>query len=81
MARKELDPETLRRSAAFADLLRKAREREGLSQSDLASASGVSLDVIRSIECGRLKVPGVFSAYRLAVALRADLAKWLKQID
>ncbi len=41
---------------ALGDFIRRARTRKGMSQSDLASASGVKRDYIGSIEVGRIAV-------------------------
>ncbi|HHY66018.1 MAG TPA: helix-turn-helix transcriptional regulator [Alicyclobacillus sp.] len=48
--------------------LREIREKAGLTQSDLAKASGVSQSHISEIEAGNT-VPTVFVAKRLAWAL------------
>lgn len=41
---------------ALGDFIRRARTRRRVSQSDLASASGVKRDYIGSIELGRIRV-------------------------
>lgn len=49
--------------------LREARERQNLTQQDLAVLSGVKLDTLRAIEQGRTPNPGVLTILRLADAL------------
>jgi transcriptional regulator with XRE-family HTH domain len=57
---------------AFADNLKKHRERAGLSQSGLALAAGVPVDSLRRWEQGK-NVPGIDIGLRLARALGVSL--------
>lgn len=59
----------------FAEKLRLLRTKAGLSQPDLASASGVPLGTIRTIEQG-LSLPGWGTLTRLSTAIGASLGDW-----
>jgi transcriptional regulator with XRE-family HTH domain len=58
--------------ATFAERLKVARERAGLSQTGLAEASGVPVGNIRDYEQGR-REPLLGKAAKLAVALGISL--------
>lgn len=53
--------------------MRDARNRHNMSGFDLAVASGVGIDTIRSIESGRVASPGILVIARLARALNEPL--------
>ncbi|MEH3140258.1 MAG: helix-turn-helix transcriptional regulator [Mycobacterium kyogaense] len=53
--------------------LAQARARANLSASEIARASSVSLDAIRSVETGRVPTPGFLTVARLAGALGISL--------
>lgn len=55
--------------------LRDRRAARKLSGGQLAVASSISLDAIRSIEAGRVSSPGLWVASRLAAALDVSLDK------
>lgn len=48
---------------------RRARADAGLSQADLASASGVGLDTVQKIERAVVANPGVFTVAKCASAM------------
>ncbi|MGP4113324.1 helix-turn-helix domain-containing protein [Streptomyces sp. 4N509B] len=56
-------------SAYIGDRLREARKRAGLTQHELARASGVSLSLIRKLEQGDRRDTRLETLHRLAVAL------------
>lgn len=58
-----------------------ARERTQLSQLDLSSRSGITLDAIRKIERGVVLEPGFFTVADLAIALGLDLARLAEPVD
>ena len=55
--------------------LREVRKRRGLTQRELAQASGVSLSLIRKLEQGELRDTRLETARRLAVALRVPTTR------
>jgi transcriptional regulator with XRE-family HTH domain len=57
-------------STPIGEHLRAVRKRRGLTQSALATASGVSLSLIRKLEQGELQTTRMETARNLAVALR-----------
>lgn len=59
--------------------LREVRKRRGLSQRDLATASGVSLSLIRKLEQGELPSTRMETARNLAIALRVPTTTLLKR--
>jgi transcriptional regulator with XRE-family HTH domain len=59
--------------------LRDVRKRRGLSQRELAAASGVSLSLIRKLEQGEVEGTRMETARRLAVALRLPTTSLLKR--
>ncbi|MEU5613812.1 helix-turn-helix domain-containing protein [Streptomyces sparsogenes] len=61
--------------------LREIRKRRGLSQRDLATASGVSVSLIRKLEQGDLHDTRMETAHRLAVALRVPTSSLLERDD
>jgi transcriptional regulator with XRE-family HTH domain len=54
----------------IGERLRAVRKRRGLSQRELATASGVSLSLVRKLEQGEVQNTRMETARRLAVALR-----------
>ena len=65
----------------FGELLRDKRNEAGFNQSELSFHSRVSLDTIRSIECGRIKSPGLLISSILVKALGGGMDEWLALID
>ncbi|OMI38937.1 helix-turn-helix domain-containing protein [Streptomyces sparsogenes] len=61
--------------------LREIRKRRGLSQRDLATASGVSVSLIRKLEQGDLHDTRMETAHQLAVALRVPTSSLLERDD
>lgn len=59
--------------------LREIRKRHGLTQRELASASGVSLSTISKLEQGELHGTRLETARRLAVALRVTTTRLLRR--
>jgi transcriptional regulator with XRE-family HTH domain len=64
----------------FAEKLRELRERAGLTQSQLAQASGVPLGSIRNYEQGQ-REPYWSVAFRLAAALGVSVEAFAVCID
>ncbi|WP_366768069.1 helix-turn-helix transcriptional regulator [uncultured Microbacterium sp.] len=69
MPRPHKTPEQRAFGAAVGALVREERARLSLSGDQLARASNVSVDLIRSIENGRVASPGLFSVASIAAAL------------
>lgn len=65
----------------FGELLKEKRLEAGLKQSELSFRSLVPLDSIRSIECGRIKSPGLLISFMLTKALNEKLDVWLAKIE
>lgn len=61
--------------------LRETRKRRGLSQRELATASGVSLSLIRKLEQGDVDHTRMDTARRLAVALRVPTTHLIERDD
>ena len=61
-----------------AQLLRKERERQGISRYAMAAKSGLSEQAIGYVERG-LRNPSLETALRMAAGLDIDLADLLKQ--
>jgi transcriptional regulator with XRE-family HTH domain len=74
MGRRSLSDGELSRGRALASALAAARSRSGLTQSDVASRSGVPLDTIRKIEQGAIPTPGLFVVAAMAEAVSIGLA-------
>jgi transcriptional regulator with XRE-family HTH domain len=72
MAREEPTTSHDRRSAAFGALIRAARERVGLTQEDLAQASGLSRPTIDRVEAGATVGIGADEVRSLCQALDID---------
>jgi transcriptional regulator with XRE-family HTH domain len=64
----------------FAEKLKQLREKAGLTQSALASATGLGLGTIRDYEQGK-KEPTLRSAARLAAALGATVEEFVGTLD
>lgn len=65
----------------FGKLLKSKREAHFINQSQLSFLSKVSVDSIRSIECGRISSPGLLVAFKLTRALGENLNDWLLLIE
>ncbi len=59
--------------------IRIAREDLGLTQTELATRSGVKIDTLRSIEQGRTPNPGVWTVAKLADSLDRSLDSLVRQ--
>lgn len=81
MTRKKDSKDTKELSRLFADKLKHARIRSGLSQNELSHKSKISIDTIRSLECGRITSPSIFTSYTLVRCLGGNLGRWLKEIN
>lgn len=73
MSRRRLDPAAQRRGQRLAAQLAQARRGAGLSAEALARAAGISVETVRSIECGRTKTPEFFTVAALAAQLGVGL--------
>lgn len=58
---------------ALAENVGRLRAERGFSHRHLAHLAGVSPSYVSNIERGKVTNPGVFPAYRLALALRVTL--------
>jgi transcriptional regulator with XRE-family HTH domain len=65
---------------SFAETLQRLRKEAGLSQSELALRSGMSLDSLRNWEQGRT-LPKIDVAMRLAHALGVDCTAFMDAED
>lgn len=65
----------------IGERLREVRKRRGLSQRELATASGVSLSLIRKLEQGELQNTRMETARHLAVALRVPTTQLVARDD
>jgi transcriptional regulator with XRE-family HTH domain len=71
MVRSPLTPEVRARGARLGALLREARGARTMTE--VAVASGVSVDALRKIESGRVPTPALFTVAALAAALGLSL--------
>jgi transcriptional regulator with XRE-family HTH domain len=71
MVRPPLTPEDRARGARLGALLREARGARTMTE--VAVASGVSVDALRKIESGRVPTPALFTVAALAAALGLSL--------
>lgn len=62
-------PEPRKPRTHLAAKVREARRKTGLSQRELSQRAGVVLSCVGDIEAGRPRLPGAFTAIRLARAL------------
>ena len=75
MGRKPASESKKNRGAGLVRVLVTARQRAGISQSDLSVRSGINLDAIRKLERGAVLEPGFFTVTDLARALGVDLGE------
>ena len=80
MSRSKNSVKQIQLAKLFANRLKKAREKKGLSQNDLARETNISIDTIRSLENSRIKSPSLFMAFDLVSALDGSIEKWLIDI-
>jgi transcriptional regulator with XRE-family HTH domain len=73
MSRSPLTPGRRERGLKLSRALSEGRHRAGLTQADLALRSGVSLDLIRSVEQQRVADPGFLTVADIAVAAALSL--------
>jgi DNA-binding XRE family transcriptional regulator len=78
MPKKTLSDKLKSRGERLAKRIQASRSASGLTQAELASKVGISLDTLRSIESGRTSTPNVFLVADLAEHLDEELTKWLK---
>lgn len=57
----------------LGDYLAKRRLRKAVSAQDLATAAGLSVDTVRSVETGRVATPAFLTVARLADVLGVSL--------
>ncbi|MCZ1006122.1 helix-turn-helix domain-containing protein [Streptomyces lydicus] len=65
----------------IGDRLRTVRKRRGLTQRELATASGVSVSLIRQLEQGAVDGTRMETAHKLAITLRVDTSSLLERDD
>ena len=66
----------------FADKLKQLREAAGMTQNELAVASGVPLPTLRDYEQGkRRRDPSLGTAVKLAVALGTDCTAFAECVE
>lgn len=73
MARSPVSNEDKEFGRRLGAVLREARDALGMSAQALASASGLSIDTVRSIESGRTSSPSFVTVIRMADALGVSL--------
>lgn len=78
MGRKPHSPELLRRGQGLARAIARARQGSGLSQADVAAATGLSPDAIRQIEQERVPNPSFFTIVDIASATGTTIADLLE---
>lgn len=71
--RRKLDQFEIAHGRHIGAVLARERERAEVSAAEIARASAVSLDAIRSLETGRVPTPGFLTVARLADALSISL--------
>lgn len=57
----------------LAENVTRIRSLRGLSQTDLAHAAGTQRSTVAALEIGRVRNPGVFTLYPIALALRVPM--------
>jgi transcriptional regulator with XRE-family HTH domain len=67
-------------SKAFGKVIRRQRERLGLSQEALANSAGIHRTYVSSIELGKVRV-GLEVAKKVANALRIPLSKLIAEAE
>jgi transcriptional regulator with XRE-family HTH domain len=73
MTGKALRKDQLVEGRRLADALRAARERRAEPQTELAAATGISVDAIRKLEQARVPSPSFFTVARMARELNVRL--------
>jgi transcriptional regulator with XRE-family HTH domain len=73
MGRKELTTDDREHGRRLGDYLAGRRLRQAFSAQDLASAAGISVDTVRSVETGRVATPAFLTVARLADVLGVSL--------
>ncbi|MDT7571082.1 MAG: hypothetical protein QOE05_1256 [Actinomycetota bacterium] len=71
--RKELADSDREHGRRLGDYLAKRRRRAAVSAQDLATAAGLSIDTVRSVETGRVATPAFLTVARLADVLDVSL--------
>lgn len=66
---------------AFGRRISRGRDKQGLTQQQLADIAGVSRGLVSRVECGRREQgPRLVTALRLAAALEVELAELVQGI-
>ena len=73
MTRQPIGEAERRHGQQLGRILADRREARQLSAADVARASDVSLDAVRSLETGRVPTPAFLTVARLATALSVSL--------
>ncbi|GAB25116.1 putative Xre family DNA binding protein [Gordonia polyisoprenivorans NBRC 16320 = JCM 10675] len=73
MARSPVPPEDRAHGKMLGRLIAETRSARQQSAPQLAAQSKVSIDAVRSIECGRVPLPSFLTVARLAAALGLSL--------
>lgn len=73
MPRRQTSQEERAHGLSLGQAIKRCRERRSLSAAELAGLSRVSVDTVRSLECGRVPRPGFLTVARLATALGVSL--------
>ncbi len=64
----------------FGKIIRKRREKQGISQEDFAEKAGIHRTYVSSIELGKVQI-SIAVAHKLAEALGVPLSKIWKEIE
>lgn len=66
-----------KRGERLGRTIKRAREKTGMTQPQLAAKAGLGIDTFRRIEQGKRKDPSVFNVAAIANALGASLDRWI----
>jgi transcriptional regulator with XRE-family HTH domain len=78
--RKPISAESGNRGQRLGEAIRRARERKGLSQQELANRSGVAYATVRKIELGETANAGFFTVAAIARSLGLNLTTLARRI-
>jgi transcriptional regulator with XRE-family HTH domain len=73
MSRRQTSQEVRAHGLSLGRAIKRSREEQSLSAAELAGLSRVSVDTVRSLECGRVPRPSFLTVARLAAALGLSL--------
>lgn len=79
MTRSALPQQDWDHGRKLGKLIAKARAEQRKSASELAIGSSVSIDAVRSLECGRIATPSFLTVARLASSLGLSLDELHRQ--